>query len=129
MFRLLSGGCSGEGPPIRSEMPQLAPPSESPLAAPPRAPVLAWWFPYMLAWCVFAAVEHGAVSAEGTASPSPAEWLLGADDRLVCLLLLVGAPLVWWLSGFRILRRGNPLKWLAHLLAGFCQALARPLSG
>jgi hypothetical protein len=66
---------------------------------PPKA---AWCVPYILAWIVFFAIELGATSAVPGGPATPIVWLLHADvDAIVYLVLLLTAPLVWWLGDAR----------------------------
>src|SRR5260221_13965726 len=70
-----------------------------------HVPNWAWSVPYLVAWAAFLAGEY----FTGTKPPRPptaVDWLIGADDRLVSLLLLLSAPLVWWLGGKAIPRQG-----------------------
>ena len=65
--------------------------------------------PYILAWIVFLAIELDAASASPAGHWAPIAWLLNADpDAIVYLVLLIVAPLVWWLGDRRF---GGRLAW------------------
>jgi hypothetical protein len=74
---------------------------------PPKA---AWCAPYILAWIVYLSIELDAASSASGGHSTPIAWLLRADlDAIVYLVLLLVAPLVWWLGdgrfGGRLARR------------------------
>jgi hypothetical protein len=78
------------------------------LSLPPKA---AWCVPYILAWIFFLAIELDTASASPAGHGAPIAWLLNAGlDAIVYLVLLLVAPLVWWLGdrrfGGRLARRG-----------------------
>ncbi len=55
--------------------------------------------PYILAWIVFLAIELDAATTSPAGHGAPLAWLLHADlDAIVYLVLLLAAPLVWWLG-------------------------------
>ncbi len=82
-------------------------------------PTAAWCLPYLLGWSLFLGVEFGLSSGVSDGPQSPIEWLLGADDRLVFFVLLLAAPVFWWLGRFRYLRRGNLLVRSLHQVGVF----------
>jgi hypothetical protein len=63
-----------------------------------------WSLPFLFACAVFVAGEI-CTAQKRTAPQTAVEWLLGADDRLVVLALLVVAPFVWWLGDRALLPR------------------------
>ena len=90
-----------------------------------RAPGVAWSLPYLVAWGVFLGEEFFA-AAHRPGRSSAVEWLFGSDDRLVYLILLTTAPLVWWLSGRARLETTTSLRGLGRKLGALANLVAAP---
>jgi hypothetical protein len=87
----------------------------------------AWWLPWLAAWGVFIGGEFLAPSKR-SGRQAVVEWLFGSDDRLVYLLLLIAAPLVWWLSGSVRLQTMASLRGIGRKLDTLFANLAGPAS-
>jgi hypothetical protein len=90
------------------------------------APIAAWWLPYLAAWGVFLGGEFFA-AASPSGRQSAVEWLFGSDDRLVYLILLTAAPLVWWLGNRAHLQTTTLLRGLRRKLDTLVNKVAGPI--
>jgi hypothetical protein len=84
-----------------------------------------WWFPYLMGWGVFLAVE-----CQSTANQfdprSPVDWLLKADgDALVYLASLVTAPVAWWIRGNWLSPGPGPFQQFTRRIAASFSPLER----
>jgi hypothetical protein len=90
-----------------------------------HVPNWTWLIPYLLAWGVFLAGEFFN-AAKTPRPPTAVEWLMGADDRLLYLLLLLAAPFVWWAAGKAILRPGPFSRGLVRRAGALWDFLSAP---
>ena len=87
-------------------------------------PARKWWIPYLAAWAVFLSGEYVTWSHHSQ-PPAPVDWLIGTDDKLVSFILLLSAPLLWWLSGTPVMRQGAVFQGLTRHLAALLNLVSR----
>ena len=92
-----------------------------------RASGAVWSLPWLAAWGVLLGGEFF-LAGHRPGRPSLVEWFFGSDDKLIYLMVLTAAPLVWWLGGSARFQTTASLRVLSRKLGALAQGIGGPMN-